>query len=534
MKIFKNISFAIIAVILFFAIAEGMSRIFIFPGSYDFIERRAIEQNLPQHKGKDEFRIQLYGESTMHGCALYPYSTIDKWIRLYIKDLLPEKIAKRVTVTNFARLGSSSAFTTSAFIETTPYRPDLAVFYMAHNDFAQVVNRRPRPAHKPLKETIEDFTESLPKHSSFCNVINGLIIRAKIAINMRLDKRSGEADSWYADEDDAPRIAASDLLYPGSPQFNTILKNFEDNVEKVISAAKARSIPVVFLEGVSRWRGFGLGMPMHDPSLKSAALEEWNKNFTGAEAIFSEGRYPDAIKLYNKCIELDPFYAMTYYRIAECHEGLREFGEANEFYVLANDRDCFPIRGPSAVNRFYESLRASHMQGVYIIKTQSLFEKQSPNGIVDGTLISDQVHPTIKGQALIALMIVKIIYDNDLLASKGQWRWDRLRTVEEMQKDLGLDKEAEFRINLASANYVKRYYPKALEFLENALALEPGSIFAKSWLAWTYWKAGDKNKALGLYRQLDKDVPAAAAKFFERHPEIKKEMQPAATLMPQL
>lgn len=524
MKILKNISFAITAIVLFFAAAEGVSRIFVFPGSYDFIERCAIEQNLPQHKGKDEFRIQLYGESTMHGCALYPYSTIDKWIKLYIKELLPEKIAKRVTVTNFARLGSSSGFTASAFMETAPYKPDLAVFYMAHNDFAQPVNRRPRPAHKTFKETVEDFTESLPKHSSFCNIINGLIIRAKIAINKKLDKRSGEADSWYAEEDDAPGIAVSDLLYPGSPQFNAVLKNFEDNVKKAVSVAKARSIPVVFLEGVSRWRGFGLGMSMHDPSLKSAALESWNKNFAGAEELFAQGRYSDAIELYDKCVGSDPFYAMEYYRIAECHEGLKSFGKANEFYALANDHDCFPIRGPSEVNRFYENLCVPNMQGVYIVKTQDVFEKQSPDGVVDGTLISDQVHPTIKGQAIIALEIVKIIYENDMLAQKGQWRWDRLRTTEEMRKSLGLDKEAEFKIELGSANYVKRYYPKAAEFLENALAIKPDSIFAKSWLAWTYWKEGSGDKAMELYRQLQRDAPASAAKFFERHPEIKKEM----------
>lgn len=212
----------------------------------------------------------------------------------------------------------------------------------------------------------------------------------------------------------APRIPASDLLYPGSPQFNTILKNFEGNVEKVINVAKRRAIPVVFLEGVSRRRGFGLGMPMHDPSLKGAVLEEWNKNFTGAETLFAQKRYSDAIKLYNKCIESDPFYAMEYYGIAECHEGLKNFRMANKFYTIANDRDCFPTRGPSGVNRFYEGLRARNMQGVYIVETQGVFEKQSPEGIIDAALISDQVHPTIKGQALMALEIVKIIYENDL------------------------------------------------------------------------------------------------------------------------
>ncbi len=517
MRMLKNISFSVVATILFFTLLEGISRLFLFPGSYDFIERRAIEQGLHQRKGRGEFRILLYGESTMHGGHLYPYSTIDKWVKAYFKDLLPEKISRCVTVTNFGRLGASSRFITTAFVDTVPYKPDLAVFYMAHNDFIQLKNRREYFSRKPAMERFEDLLEELPKHSSFVNAMNGLIIRAKIMRNRAGDKSLKKIDHWYDEEDREPSIAASDLLDSDSPEFTVIRKDFETDVNKAVSVARENSIPIIFLEGVARWKGYEPVRSAHAAFTEKNGLTLWTGIFFDAEDLFVRERYGEALLLYKRCLELDAHYALTYYRMGQCYEHLNEFGKANEFYSLANDNDRFPIRAPSAVNRFYESLRALAMRGVYIVQTQKLFEDRSPNGIVDETLITDQIHPTIEGQALIAREIVKVIYDKGLLAPKGQWRWDRLRTVEETKKALGFDKNDEFEICLALAGYVKNHYTKAAEFLEKALTIRPDSVFAKSWLARTYWKKGEKKKALDLYRQLYRKVPSSVSEYARRH-----------------
>ena len=131
----KKILFSVVAMILFFGFAELLSRVFVIPSSYDYIERRIMEEGLARHKKDGEFRIFLYGESTMHGGALYPYSTIGKWLKSYLSDLLPEDAARNIKIVNFGRMGSDSTFIANAFRETMPYKPDLAVFYTAHNDF---------------------------------------------------------------------------------------------------------------------------------------------------------------------------------------------------------------------------------------------------------------------------------------------------------------------------------------------------------------------------------------------------------------
>ena len=233
MRTLKNIIFSVIAIAAFFALLEGISRLFVFPGSYDYIERRIIEQGLSQKKEKGEIRIFLYGESTMQGSHLYPYSTIGKWLKLYLDDLLPEDIARRIRVVNLARLGEDSRFTVTAFRDTIPYKPDLAVFYMAHNDFCILTNRRQYLTRKSFKDMFEEFAGDLPRHSSFLNAINRVVIRAKLARKRAKDQKLKSIDSWY-EEDKLPSIAKEDLLYPGSKEFEVIKRNFEDNINKAV------------------------------------------------------------------------------------------------------------------------------------------------------------------------------------------------------------------------------------------------------------------------------------------------------------
>ena len=528
MKRAKSILFGIIAVSLFFLLVEFISRFFIFPGSYSFIERRIIEQDLAQNKSKGEFRIFLFGESTMHGHYLYPYSTIDKWLKLYLKDLLPENVSGRVTITNFGRWGSDSDFTAAAFTDTVRYRPDLAVIYSAHNDFCLFGNRRELFARKSWIDRIEEFGKELPKHSAFLNAFNRLVIRSKIARDKIREAGSNKLNSWYPDDDKDPAIRDEDILYMNSGGFNKLKAGFEKNMRRIIDVARRHSIPVVFLEGVAKWKGYEPVLSIHDRAIGKDALAEWTRISADADEALAGKHYGEALSLYNRCLALDASYAMTYYRIGECFEGSGDPKKANEYYSMANDHDRFAIRAPSTVNKFYEALRGAEAKGVFIIPTQKLFEDRSPDGIIDDTLVGDQIHPTVEGQALIALALTALIYEKDLLAPKAEWRWDRLKPAGEMKKELMLDKDGELETHLALAGYVKRKYGKAAEFLKKAYALNSDSVFVKSWLAWTYWKLGEKAKAMDLYRQLQRSAPDQASAFLEKNPMIEKELEGAA------
>lgn len=489
MKILKNLLFSATIITIFFLSAELLCRAFVFPGSYDYIERRIIENNLKQHKKPGEARIFLYGESTMHGGALYPYSTIAKWLELYLTDLLPESVMKNVTIVNFGRMGSDSTFTADAFIQTLAYKPDLVIFYMAHNDFCLTEYRPSVIAKKPILEKLEDIFGNLPKVSSFVNLINRSVIKAKIERNKKRDAILKAEDIWYPESDSPEAFKDKEnLLPPGSKPLREIRERFEKNVMRIIRAAGRKDVPVIFFEGLARYKGY--------------------------EPIVS----PDG-------------NALEYYRKAENYESAGDFAKANEYYKLANESDYFPIRAPLCVNTFYEKLRLRNIKGVDFVRTQELIEKYAPNGIVDETLTMDQIHPNPEGQAIMALELAKIISSRGLIANEERWRWDRSRTTEEMKRFLHLEQDSMFHIYTGTASYTAKHYREAAKALEKALAIRPASVFVRSWLAWTYWKLGEEEKAIVIYRELKRERPQDAEAFFKRHPDIDKRCaDPSANL----
>ncbi len=524
----KYCLFSFVTLILFFASAELVCRVlFVCPGACDFVERRIIEQGLTKFKARDEFRILLYGESTMQGDALYPKSTIEKWISIYLEDLLGKDAAGKVKVYNLARIGSNSRFIAKSFLNTVNYKPDLAVFYIAHNDFVQLDNRHtnfnPQPLVFGQKGFLKHCSRRLIKQSAFLSELTRLHIRLKIKQHAWEDQLKKE---------DLPLIETWEKFYNpqydsithGSYLFEAIFSNWVRNIYKTIQAARQRHIPVIFLESVSNLKEYPPNESVHGLSLDSLKLSEWEVSHKKAETLFSSKQYKEAAVFYLRCLKIDPEYALTYYRLGQCYENLSEFKKANEFYSAANDKDRVPLRAPSEANEFYDSLDKAHFKGITVIKTKEVFEKSSPNGIIDSRLLLDTMHPAIEGQALIALEIVKKIYDQGLVAPKESWHWNGLGGTEDYIRQLGLDKDFEFSIYLNKAIFVGRFYDKAIEYSKKALAIKPDSIEAKRELAWTYWRKGDKEEAVRLYEEMYDQFPETILKVFKKYPDLGAEV----------
>ena len=520
--------FSATTLILFFILAEGVSRfLFIHPGTCDFIERRIIEQGLTPQKSGNEFRIFLCGESTMQGDALYPKSTIEKWILIYLKDVLRKDVVKRVKIYNLARLGSNSRFITRSFLATLPYKPDLVVFYTAHNDFVQLDNRHSGFDPQPLAFGDKGFSKELIrrviKQSAFLSEITRCYIRLKIERHKREDRDK---------KDDLPEIETIDKHYDArydainreSYKFKTILSNWVTNINTVIHAAQKRQVPLIFLSGVANYKEYPPNESVHQAGLDRETLSQWAAYHARADRRMADGNFKKALGLYQKALRLDPEYALTYYRLGQCYENLSQFKKANDYYQAANDKDRVPLRAPSEVNQFYKSLDEEKLSGVTVIRSQELFEKSLPHGIVDGRLLLDTMHPSIEGQALIALEIVKSIYDHEWLAPKELWAWHDLGPTQDYEKHLGLDEDFEFSVYLKKAIFVGRFYDKAIEYSKKALQIKPDSIEAKRQLAWTYWRKGDRDEAIRLYEEIYEQSPITCIEIMRKNPEISGKM----------
>ncbi len=515
MKIyFKYLAFSLITIALFFLLLEGAARLITITGSYDYIERVAIQQGLKARKQPGEFRIFLFGESTMQGTQLFPRSTIKKWLELYLEDL---GSFKNVTIINFGRLGVGSQFMLRSFKDTLVYKPDLVVFYSAHNNFIQVEHRD--AVLKPkASEQFGEFMQELTKKSCFISLMKRIAVAGKIRKSERREKE--KKDEWYMEEE-KKFDPATDPITPGSPDFLKIQQAWERDIRAIIQVAQHKHIPVIFFESLSKYKDFKPFYPQHSSKINPSQLNEWQITFDEGEESFKEKRYFEAMTMFQKALTLDDHYAMTYFRLGQCFEELGDYAAAYKYYVEANDKDHMPIRAPKSVNQFYERLKSEHISNVYVIPTQDIFNQHSPHGLVDDELVADQLHPTMKGQALMAKEIMKVISENRLMPESEKWKLDAMKTYEELAKNINIDQDFEFEIQLWLANYVGSYLDTAEQYLKRALELKPQSIRAKSQLAWVYWKAKHIPEAKKLYQELTAQDPVQSQAFFQRHPEVR-------------
>ncbi len=519
----KYFIFSLTTIFLFFLILEGLVRLFTVPGAYDFIERAIIQQGLKSRKQPDEFRIFLFGESTMHGTQLFPISTIKKWVEIYSEDMLGKDEARKIKIINFGRLGCGSWFMLQSFKDTLVYKPDLVVFYTAHNNFIQLEERNEVLKSKSIVEKAGIFMPELAKKSYFISMMKRLAVASKIRRHEQKDKM--HMDDWYIEEKKEFN-PATDLIQNGSDQFERIRFRWEQDVRRMIQVAQKNDIPVIFFQGVSRYKDFKPFYSKHSAKLSTNKIQEWEKIFTSAEQSFQAERYFEALTLYQEALKLDDQYALMYFRKGQCLEQLGDFEGAYQAYVESNEKDFMPIRAPKVVNRFYDQLASERLNKVYIIPTQRIFNQHSRNGLVDHELVADQLHPTMKGQALMAKEIWKLIVQHHFMKHQPPLAWIEPKSFDVLAQQIDINQDVEFNMQLWLANYVGSYLDTAEEYLLEALRLKPQSVRAKSQLAWVYWKTKRVDQARKLYQELLQMNPLQAERFFKNHPDIERVINP--------
>ncbi len=520
----KHLIFYCIIFAIGFGLVEGVSRIFSVPGSYEYIERCGINQGLTPRKPRDEFRIFLFGESTMHGSHLHPQSTIQKWIDMYLENVLEPEDAERVRVINFARLGAASDFIAEGFVDMVGFKPDVAAFYSAHNDYIIRGVREGLVQSAPFGERVEDGFKNFCKRFAFFSGVKRAALKVKLE---RRRKRQPPPDGrtikeeWY----DEPKgnihyTASKDLLTPHSDLFRQVETQWQQNIERILRKGQSRKIPVVFFNAVSRMKDYAPFESRNSPDLSADQLSEWQRIFKAAEDLFAREDYVRARSMYEQALKIDDHYALIHFRLGQLAEMDRQYDVAYNYYEQANDLNYYPIRAPSVINTFYQQLAAAAREGVFVLDSDRSFREQSTNGLVDGELVFDQIHPTVRGQALMALQLIQLIYEQELFVPKERWHWDRLKSFDELAQQIEITDDHQFFIYVYSARFVSDYYGHAEQFLKKALAIKPDSLAARTRLAWTYWRMGKKDEAIKMYRALSRQYPDQAEEFFKRQPEI--------------
>jgi len=331
----KSILQIFLSTLILFIFLEVVFRFIGVPGSSDFVEKIVIRENLTPKKSEGEIRIFTYGESTMHGAQYGPVASPAKWLDIYLRDYLP---GKNIRLINFSRIGRGSDFILKTFRDTLVYQPDLAIFYLGHNDFLHgnrkdhVVAKKSKPAYR-IKQIL--------KKSYFLSSLHRLLLRWKVRI-----KGETEVDKIEYDTIETPPtgIGIENATPHTEPFYWENIEFLRNNLVQMVEMGKKHNLPLLFYKPVSNLKDFSPFYSIHLKELTPEELEEWERLYAQGQEFEKQGKRSEALKAYLRAYAIDDTYADLSFRLGKFYLKELNTSKARRFFEEARDNDTIIFR----------------------------------------------------------------------------------------------------------------------------------------------------------------------------------------------
>jgi len=315
-------------------------------------------------KPADVFRIFTMGSSSVVG---FPYDNnlaFSRILKERLRDAYPDK---KFEIVNTA-ITAINSFTLADFMpQILDENPDAILIYDGHNEFYGAFGAGSNEAafHSPTMIRIHLYMLNFKVYQLTVNTIG------------RLAGMLGHMDSGTEKRGTlmSKIVKNADIVY-GSNLYKEGINNFEQNLDRILSLAKKKNVPIFISDQVSN---------LHDikpfKSIPSNGLKGADEYYTMAKKLEAQGNIQ----------------------------------KAKENYILARDYDCIRFRASSDINSIIQKLAGKYQ--VHFVPTSDLFNSNSPNGIVGENLMTEHLHPNIPGAFLLSESFYKEITRSKLIAS---------------------------------------------------------------------------------------------------------------------
>lgn len=336
-------------------------------------------------KPANAIRIFLVGESAIKGYPQPRNLASSAFLQTMLQDAAPERM---VEVINLGTTAVASFPVLGITTEALDFQPDLVVVFAGHNEFfgtygvASIGRAGSRPwmlrANRVIRSLalFQGLERLLPAKSAESNrtLMETMIGRSHIA-----------PDDWR-------RAAAAN--------------NLGHNTAEMVRRCQARGVPVIVCTQPSNERDLApVGADRLD-HLPPATRQEI-KSLLATGEVRRRDDPAVAIPALRRILELCPAHARAHFLLGQALAAQGGHADAREHFVQARDLDPMPWRTPSPSQQAI--VRATREHHAPVCDLEKVFREVSPDGVIGWELMDDHVHPTLRGQALIAEAIINCL-----------------------------------------------------------------------------------------------------------------------------
>jgi hypothetical protein len=412
-KLIKNLSIAIISILIFFALLEFTLYLFDMGGENDSNESYCCnsEHLFPICHGyarksyETQYNIFVFGSSSVYNLQKYEEAT-NGFIQEEFSSY--NHIKPNIKFAGLASYGTLRLFPYfKAILECN--NPGAIIFYLGNNEFEdqKILEMMVEEKGKRLHE-MNIFLERFRFYQLYRDLITK--VGEKVIVFSMLNKRLFPRASRFTIK---PHTYYWGYLKTEEEKERVALK-YEENLDKMIKYAKMKGVKVILStipNNIEHAPAGSLNFFEKSDLYESTAprigywkVQEYNKKelvdllMKGMEYI-EQGELGKAKKIYiylrKKINEKDPF--LEYY-LGRYYLKQEKYNTAEIHFSNANDLDADPHHAYSSINEKIISL--AEKNDIALIDFYSILKSKAPNGILGKSLFSDHVHLNALGEKI--------------------------------------------------------------------------------------------------------------------------------------
>lgn len=362
--------------------------------------RYFAKESFPAIKGQHEFRIFVFGGSTVQGRPFSIPTSFTTFLKIALRQANP-KIDWQVV--NCGGISYASYRVLPIVRECLRYKPDLYIVCTGHNEFLECVSYN---NIKSPNSTLATCFSALNKLQSFHLAEQTWEhFRARPATVVPAPSMPEEVEAMLDHQGGLDAYRRSAL------HADHVNIEFGCNLQKMISAAGAGNVPIMFISPPSNLRD----CPPFKSEFHSSTNLHTQQAVTGKIKNASNSMSldpPTAIQLLQSAVQDDPEFAFAWYQLGHALLALNRDHEAANAFAQARDKDVCPLRMTSQLKTTLQAVAREN--NIKLLDADALLLDKARNGIIGDAVLVDHVHPSFKSHQNIAIAVI------DAMAST-QW-----------------------------------------------------------------------------------------------------------------
>jgi len=339
-------------------------------------------------------RIVAVGESAMKGFPQPRALSSAEFLRAMLSDLWPDR---KVEVINLGCTAVASYPVLEILTQALQLSPDLVIVYVGNNEFfgAYGVASLNRAGAYPGAMRFQRWARSTA-------IVQGV---SRLFSHAAPQNQEGKTLM--------ETMMGRSFTAPDDPIRNRAASNLEFFVGAMIDRCKAASVPSLVCTLPCNKRDLA---PLGDCDQvipAGADRDAFARRVSEAEARLGSDPRAAADSLA-EAVKQHPGHARAHFELARALESLKDNAGAREHYQRAVDLDPMPWRPPSASVGAIRAAVAAHVGRICDLEAafdQAAASLPAPTAAPGWDYFDDHVHPTLRGQDLIARTILQSLVD---------------------------------------------------------------------------------------------------------------------------